>query len=229
MKGWATITGALLVVYAGSITPLALARHFRPSRCLSQNAKTIGEDRAVRIYTIPPRFGANGGLTRREHTYACAVRSGRAVLLQGNGNQVHSVEPIALSGDFVAYADYQHGIDTGCTIIGVVDVVTATTYLKLPAGCAFLTEGSLVTDLVVDERGCVAWITSGRLDRQQIFQVRMTSASGDGGLLDSGTQIAPRSLSLAPEGNISWLSAGSPQYWELPYHDCVAPVTPKSN
>lgn len=192
------------------------ARTQRP-RCLPHGAKTVAEDRTVRVYTLAVH-------TPGEHTYGCSVRTGRTVLLEGNGNQRHGVKPIALAGNFAAFADYQHGVDTGCTIIGVVDVVTATTSLKLPAGCVFAPEGSVVTDLVVDERGCVAWITSVRTNRQEIFQVRAASASGDDGLLDSGAQVAPHSLRLAPEGNISWVDAGSPQYWALPYHDCVAPI-----
>lgn len=67
-------------------------------------------------------------------------------------------------------------------------------------GLLGLTTDGFVTDLVVDERGCVAWIVESirfrehvlRL-RETVLEVRMASPSGESGLVDSGAQIASRS------------------------------------
>jgi hypothetical protein len=225
----AAATVVILLASSGAVLSAssAAAHRAQRSRCLPHGALLLAHDRVVTAYRVPTSL-RSGRLRGREQTYACAIRSGRTVLLAGHARRRHDVGHVAVGGNFAAFADTQHGIDTGCTVIGVVDVVTATTYLEFPAGCFFLTEGTSVSDLVVNEHGCVAWIAESTRFRRTIhsyetvLDVHSATPSGGDALVASGAQIAPQSLKLAPEGNITWLDAGVPQYWALNYPDCVA-------
>jgi hypothetical protein len=125
------------------------------------------------------------------------------------------------AGTILAYADYQHGIESGCTGIRVIDLATRRTVLELPeVGCTvdggFVKTGG-VTSLVVNEHGSVAWIVSRGRYEAESFELHTATGSGLTALLDEGSRIAPGWLHLSSGGEITWLDAGRALYAALAY------------
>jgi hypothetical protein len=68
---------------------------------------------------------------------------------------------------------------------------------------------------VVDARGSIAWITVRGRNGAETYEVHTATTANQTELLDSGPQIGPTSLRLAPSGQISWLHAGRTLYAPL--------------
>ena len=156
-------------------------------------------------------------------TYACLLRRGTTLPLEPPQREgpLPELSRITLAGIFVAFVDYQHGVDAGCDIIEVIDVPTGRMALVAGVGCsvdACQIRCERATDLVVNERGSVAWIVtrSGFRDSPAIIEVHTQSISGASALLDASLSIAPGSLRLAPGGEVSCVDAGRTLYAPLP-------------
>jgi hypothetical protein len=201
----------------------ASARH--RSRCSPYGTHTIALDKSVRVYFVPDYM--QGVATKSRGIYACLLHRGTTLALALPAHRKHpghKLDHITLAGAIVAFVDFQFYIDAGCEVIEVIDVARQRMVLSVPSiGCrGKALEGAQATDLVVNERGSVAWITQRwmRLTRGPAatvgFEVHSETTSGSTTLLDSGASIVPGSLRLAPGGEVSWLDAGRTLYALLP-------------
>jgi hypothetical protein len=161
-----------------------------------------------------------GVRTKRAGIFACLFHRG-TTLPPVPLKTLREPEHITLAGTIVAFVDFQHGVDSGCDVIEVIDMATSRTVLVVPeVGCevdAGSVRSEKVTDLVVNEHGTVAWIVtrSGFGHPSESIEVHSETASGAAALLDSGAGIVPGSLHLAPGGEVTWLDAGRSQYAHL--------------
>jgi hypothetical protein len=213
-----TATVVFLLASSGAVPPASSAAAHRThrSRCLPHGANTIAVDRSVRVYYLPEYVE---GVRMQRGTYACLLRRGTTLPLEPPEREgpLPELSRITLAGIFVAFVDYQHGVDAGCDIIEVIDVPTGRTALVAGVGCsvdACQIRCERATDLVVNEHGTVAWIVtrSGFGHPSPSIEVHSASTSGSTALLDSGLGIVPGSLRLAPGGEVSWLDAGRAEY-----------------
>ena len=212
-----------LAVIVGSIIASsgASASGSHRSRCFPRGANTIALDRRVRVYSMPEYV--EGVRTKRAGTYTCLLHRGTTLALKPTRRKrpLRELEHITLAGTIVAFVDFQHGIDSGCDVIEVIDMAKSRTVLVVPeVGCSV--DGGFVksegaTDLVVNEHGTVAWIVtrSGFGHPSESIEVHSETTSGSTALLDSGTGIVPGSLRLAPGGEVTWLDAGRLLYAHL--------------
>jgi hypothetical protein len=189
---------AALVVCTGA----AASRGHR-SRCAPAHSQTVAEDRKVRVYSLAGRAG----------TYACLLRSDRTVALaEPRRYRPDSIDHVTLAGTIVAYTDSTHGVDAGSTGIAVVNIATRRILLTIPGVGGFVDACFIsfrdVTDLVVTNRGSVAWIVRKGTDcRTAAFEVRSARASGVQALLEEGPAIVPGSLRVSGQ-TASWESGG---------------------
>jgi len=134
------------------------------------------------------------------------------VLAKPGRYRLDSIGHVALAGTIVAYADSAHGVDTGSTGIVVVNVAARRTLLTIP-GVGMFIDGCVisfrdVTDLVVTDRGSVAWIVrKGTNCRTSTFEVRGARTSGVQTLLEDGPAIVPGSLRASGQ-TARWESGG---------------------
>jgi hypothetical protein len=199
----------------------AAASDSHRSHCFPRGANTIALDRSVRVYTMPEYVG--GVRTKRAGTYACLLHRGTTLALKPTRPKppLPELEHITLAGTIVAFVDFQHGIDSGCDVIEVIDIVRSRIVLVVPeVGCEV--DGGFVkneeaTDLVVNEHGTVAWILTrnGFGHPSESIEVHSETTSGSTALLDSGAGIVPGSLRLTPGDEVTWLDAGRQLYAHL--------------
>lgn len=205
------IAGALFaacVVSAAVVmgTGAAAGRGHR-SRCAPAHSETVARDREVRVYSLANKTPGHDG------TYACLLHSGSTVaLVKPRRYRPDSIGHIALAGTIVAYTDSTHGVDTGSTGIVVVNVAARRTLLTIPGVGGFIDACVIsfreVTDLVVTDRGSVAWIVrKGANCRTATFEVHSAHASGAQSLLEEGPAIVPGSLRVSGQ-TASWESGG---------------------
>lgn len=198
----ACVVSAALVIGTGA----AAGRGHR-SRCVTAHSETVARDRDVRVYSLANKASGH------DETYACLLHSGSTVALaKPRRYRPDSIDHIVLAGTIVAYTDSTHGIDTGNTGIVVVNVAARRTMLTIPGVGGFIDACVIsfrdVTDLVVTDRGSVAWIVrKGANCQTATFEVHSAHASGAQSLLEEGPAIAPRSLRVS--GQVaSWESSG---------------------
>lgn len=221
MSRRASITVAVaLIALAG--TPLAaspaIARRARHSRCVPHASQTIAQDKSARVYHLPEFI--EGVRTKRPGEYACVFRAERTTVLtppRTGSEPLHQLGDFTLAGTILAYSDYQHGIDAGCTSIDVLDLTTGRIEVVAPqVGCTvdagFVRVGG-VTSLGINESGCIAWILAvGRRSAESFeVHVKVPYIQPDR-LLDASADISPNSLRLAPGSEITWLDAGHAKY-----------------
>jgi hypothetical protein len=166
---------------------------------LARGSKVVVYERGARL--LPER-----GL------YACKPgRAGTTTLVTASRFGISRVGRVAVAGEWVAFSDGKHSIDSGCTSVQVVEVTPHP--LRRPArvaGCtvdAGLISSARVIDLVVSARGSVAWILAahGRGQRSDTFSVIAAEGAGSTRVLDpAGAQ--PGSLRLS-HGVLSWRDA----------------------
>jgi hypothetical protein len=199
----------------------ASARH--RSRCFPHGSRTIALNRSVRVYSMPEYV--EGVRIESPGTHACLRHRGTTLALEPTPRKRprHVLHHVTLAGAIVAFVDSQRYVGARCDVIEVIDVANRRRVLSVPnVGCGGKApESAFATDLVVNEHGSVAWITQ-RLMRQTRgpaaivgFEVHSATTSGSTALLDSGTDIMPGSLRLAPGGEVSWLDGGPTLYASL--------------
>jgi hypothetical protein len=123
-----------------------------------------------------------------------------------------SIAHTVLDGVILAYTYSSHGVDTASTGIAVIDVAKRRTLLTIPGAGDFIDacfiSFSEVTDLVVTNRGAVAWIVRrGTNCHTTAFEVHSAQASVAPVLLEEGPAIVPGSLRLLRQ-TVSWVNAG---------------------
>jgi len=197
----ACVVSAALAMGTGA----AVGREHR-SRCAPAHSQTVARDRDVRVYSLADKVWDYG-------TYACLLHSGSTVALaKPRRYRPDSIGHIVLAGTIVAYTDSTHGIDTGSTDIVVVNVAARRTLLTIPGAGGFIDACFIsfrdVTDLVVTDRGSVAWIVrKGANCRTATFEVQSAHASGTQSLLEEGPAIVPGSLRVSGQ-TASWENGG---------------------
>jgi hypothetical protein len=209
------------VIAAILVCPVAIAHTHHRSRCVPRGSETIAADRSVRVYRTPEYV--EGVRQPDKGIYACLFRTGTSLALEPAhpGFPRHSLGPFALAGTVLAFVDSQHGVDTGCRGINVIDMAKSRTILSVPdVGCFsanFGGLGVLAVDLIVNEHGSVAWISSRREEMKEpmTFNVHSARTSGSVLLLDAGANITPGSLRLAPGGEVSWVDGSRARYASL--------------
>lgn len=198
----ACVVSAALVIGTG-----AAAGRGRRSRCDPAHSETVARDRDVRVYSLANKASGH------DDTYACLLHSGSTVALAKlRRYRPDSIGHIVLAGTIVAYTDSTHGVDTGSTGIVVVNVAARRTLLSIPGVGGFIDACVIsfrdVTDLVVTDRGSVAWIVrKGANCRTATFEVHSARASGAQSLLEEGPAIVPGSLRVSGQ-TASWESGG---------------------
>ncbi len=196
------VLSAALVMGTGA----AAGRGHR-SRCAPAHSETVARDRDVRVYLLASRAPGHDG------TYACLLHSGSTIALaKPRRYRPDSIGHVVLAGTIVAYTDSTHGVDTGSTGIVVVNVAARRTLLTIPGVGGFIDACVIsfrdVTDLVVTDRGSVAWIVrKGANCRTTTFEVQSAHASGAQSLLEEGQAIVPGSLRVSGQ-TASWESGG---------------------
>jgi hypothetical protein len=198
----ACVVSAALAIGTGA----AAGRGYR-SRCAPAHSETVARDRDVRVYSLA------GNAPGHEGTYACLLHSGSTVALaKPRRYGPDSIGHVVLAGRIVAYADSTHGVDTGSTGIVVLNLAARRTLLTIPGVGGFI-DGCFisfheVTDLVVTDRGSVAWIVrKGANCRTTTFEVHSAHASGAQSLLEEGPTIVPGSLRVSGQ-TASWENGG---------------------
>jgi hypothetical protein len=206
-----TIKGVLFSICVISATLVACtevaAGHGYRSRCAPPHAQTIAKNRYIRVYSLQGSAPGQGG------TYACLLRRGNTVALARRRQfRPDSIDHIVLAGTIVAYTDSTHGVDTGSTDIVVVNVASRRTLRTIPGAGGFVDACVIgfsdVTDLVVTDRGSVAWIVrKGANCTTATFEVHSARASGAPVLLEEGPAIVPGSLRVSGQA-VSWENSG---------------------
>jgi hypothetical protein len=198
----AAVVSAALAMGTG-----AAAGRGQRARCTPPHSKTVARDRDVRVYSLAGKAPGQGG------TYACQLRSGSTIALaKPRRYRPDSIGHVVLAGTIVAYTDSAHGVDAGSTDIVVVNVAARRRLFTVPGVGGFVDACVIsfrdVTDLVVTDRGPVAWIVRKGADcRTATFEVRSARTSGVQVLLEEGPAIAPGSLRVSGQ-TASWESGG---------------------
>jgi hypothetical protein len=205
------IAGALfaacVVSAALMMSTAAAAGRGHRSRCAPAHSETVARDRDVRVYSLA------GKTPGHEGTYACLLHSGSTLALAKRRRyRPDSIGHIVLAGTIVAFTDSTHGVDTGSTSIVVVTVAARRILLTIPGVGGFIDACVIsfrdVTDLVVTDRGAVAWIVRKGVNcRTTTFEVHSAHASGAQSLLEEGPAIVPGSLRVSGQA-ASWESGG---------------------
>lgn len=216
-KRWIASSVVVCILLAAiTLLPSAGATSAHRASCLPRRAHTVAQDRMVRVYALTTKNPANG-MIESEMTYACLLRTGKKVKLteHESGRFPGSVDNITLGGPMVAFTYSTHGIDTGKVDIVVVNVASRHQLLKLPEVGGHVDSCIIsftdIEDLVVSDRGSVAWIAAtGRGCHVKTFQVYTALVGGTPTLVEEGPEIAPESLSLYKH-KLTWKEAGQPR------------------
>jgi len=212
------LLAANTVLGAAVVSPSAVAHRAHRSRCFPHGSQTIAQDKSARVYSLPEYI--EGVRTRQPGVYACVFRGERTTALtppRTRSRPLHDLGNFTLAGTILAYSDYQHGIDAGCTSIDVLDLTTGRIVHEAPqVGCTvdagFVRVGS-VTSLVVNESGCLAWILAVGRNAAESFEVHVeVPILHSDRRLDASAEISRNSLRLAPGSEITWLDAGHAMY-----------------
>jgi hypothetical protein len=204
--GVAIALGALTL---GGGTPA----HAASPKCSARNSTTILQTQSVRIYYTPL-----GNTAAR--VYGCMYSRNRRHLLGVDGDcDPHSIGEVKVRGRYAAYVESFCNIDASDDYVTVKDLKTGQNKYRAIAatGESNGEPSTIVTDFVLSSSGSVAWIadwqaqSGGTPDPNDNRQVRKLEpgAPQGGTLLDSGTQIEPRSLALGSRtsAGYAWL------YW----------------
>jgi hypothetical protein len=209
--------GAAATVIAFSATQTVASHR---SDCLPRGAQTIAADHSVRVYTLRQRHAQ-----LPIGSYACLFRTGKTVpLVKSQPGPGHlpfaALTHAALAGTIVAFAAVQHGVDSGCFSITVLDVPTKRTLISIAQAACYVDAGFVkagrVSDLVVSARGEIAWISTKGRNGAETFEVRTAALGNSSTLLDEGAEIASGSLRLTSRGEVSWINGGRTRYAKLP-------------
>ena len=196
---------ALGAVSSGGATPPS-ATGSAHGGCFPAGARQLARDADVRVFAASassraPRLAA-------PPVYACDLRRGRRVALNGGGGFVR-VTPVAVAGPVVAYGLASMGVDTTTSTIGVLNVATGARHSLAAASTPRRPETfTTVASLVVTRGASAAWIAgrSGIGQPQPSYEV-WRLRRGATTLLDAGAAIAANSLRRHGSA-VTWSDAG---------------------
>jgi hypothetical protein len=219
LAGTAIVLIAVGVALAhGAGTPMTPARGSSRTSCPPPGGHLIAHDRSVRVY----RSGAEQPTAML--VAACLVgRSGHMTLLGPPSGccrgMRRSVAQFKLAGEVLGYVETQFGVDSGTTSLDVVDVASRRVLHSIAAGHyvdAGLIFSEGVSDFLVTARGSVAWIVARSEGRgASTLSVHAAARTGAPAVLDQGSDIGPRSLSLSG-GVLSWSRGGTRRSAPMP-------------
>jgi hypothetical protein len=206
------LIAALLLVPA----PLALAASGdRPSpypidRCAANGGRTLLASRTVRLYVVTTKLG-------NRYLRSCWIPTGRTSDLGARRTEVE----LRIAGRYMAYASYdfdrKQPTEPGVWLsVAVRDVKRDRCIRGMQANppdndmtVRYDDAHPGVTDLELTSQGALAWIVSGRPNRDDYFYVQKADESGRA-VLDEGTAIDPGSLAISGR-RIYWLNGGAPR------------------
>jgi hypothetical protein len=148
----------------------------------------------------------------KAHTRACCTAVARSRSPSGAGTAQTRSATSCSPGGSSPFTDSTHRVDTGSTSIVVVNVAARRILLTIPGVGDFMDACVIsfrdLTDLVVTDRGSVAWIVRKGVNcRTTTFEVHSAHASGAQSLLEEGPAIVPGSLRVSGQA-ASWESGG---------------------
>ena len=200
--------GAVIAVLALSAAPAGAAKH--RDGCHPRGAKTAARTAKVRVFWV------------RHRLYACMTGQRRPYLVAeppdpcpgSSSVGCDDVAAIRVAGRFVAVVGRFSGSDHASAYVEVLDVAHRTSV----ADWATPNEDfsySGITDLVLSARGALGLIAEtvepyAEPGQQVTYEVRVLTSERSA-VLDSGPDIAPRSLALARNDTLYWTNAGAPR------------------
>jgi hypothetical protein len=194
-------TIAALAAVAALVAAAGAGAGAKPRKCHPPGTRTIVANEQVRVYRT------TSGEDRR---FGCSYRTGKSFRIAATEPGVDGYGPWALDGRFVAFGHYPAcGVcaDEGNFVVRWDARARRERLWELD----FDDDGKVtrVTDIAVNGSGRVAWIVRDRRAPGDI-QVQTESADRAPAVLDSGADIAPRSLALAGS-TVYWTKGGAPQ------------------
>jgi hypothetical protein len=222
---------AMLVALAAVVGGGGIGQAARRRTCPPAGAKLLAHDAILRVYETGTQsidvVNGRGRFRRSTGTFACDTRTGARMTLVGPPIRTfglrRAVDSFVLAGPIVAYIETQSGIDTGTRSIHVIDVATRRVLREVSGAGGFGDAGFLgyesITEIVVDERGALAWISErGRRGFHEVaptFAVHAAGVTGPPRVLDEGPGIGQTSLSLEG-GTLRWWHDGVQRSAPLP-------------
>jgi len=215
---YAAIGGSLLlagavVASAGAADPgAASAPCARPA-----DTKLIASDGGSKAW----RVTIDGGFGAPDLRRFVACERGRAPFVFERGDTGAStlteVPAADIRGRHLAYGRIRNvGLGTARATLVVRDLRThRATYVRRAVSKELELES--FDDVEVRASGSVAWIASNVVGDEGavVYEVRKRERGGSV-LLDSGMDVAPRSLKLTPDGRVRWIRAGAERFAPLP-------------
>jgi hypothetical protein len=193
---------AIIALCAVAPAPAAAAKN--PPRCALKGSKALLANKDARVYQ---RSSDN-------LVFACLYKKNRRAKL-GSATSCDTGSGAAdyrLAGNYVAWVRSECGLDDTLSYIAVTDMTTGkvvqAAQAATPAGSDGTGPNSAISDLVVNDKGSVAWIGSyeghgptapAPDDRRQVRKLEPGSPEG-GTLVDSGPDIVEGSLGLTRTG-----------------------------
>jgi hypothetical protein len=190
-----------LVLAAGLAVAAGAGAGAKARPCQPPHTRTVVANEQVRVYRTTR--GA-------DRLFGCSYKTGKRFRIAATEPGVDGYGPWALHGRFVAFGHYPAcGVcaDEGNFAVRWDAVARRERFWELD----FDDDGKVtrVTDIVVNRRGRVAWIARDRRAPDDI-QVQAESGGRAPAVLDSGADIAPRSLAISGS-TLYWTKAGVPQ------------------
>jgi len=169
--------------------------------CGLRGAPTLTATRLARVYE------------HRGAVYGCAMSGGRSYLLGGSRNCIATplVQAVALAGQLAAYGVERCGVDTGSAQVIVRRLSDGQQLRESSAitGQVGPESHQSVDSVVLRADGAVAWIVQADSIIRHSSEVEVNRADRRGeAQLDSGPEIAPRSLRLRGS-TVTWAHSGS--------------------
>jgi hypothetical protein len=196
----------VLAVAAVALPGTAAAKKRRRT-CTPSHSTTVVANARVRVYRRKAKSGD-------VFLYACAHKTRRRVKLPSNEPGVDGYGPFALSGRYLAFGYYPScGVcEDEDNFVWVMDAVRRRERHVLldddDDGKA-----TRITDLEVDPRGSVAWISRDLIAPSVLVQ-KSEHGSSMATMLDSGPDVARHSLARSGR-TLYWTKAGVPKSAQL--------------
>jgi hypothetical protein len=202
-----SVLGALIAALALTAAPAAQAAN-RADGCHPKHARTAARNANVRVFWVGHRL------------YACATGQRRAYELVELPNPCpgststgcDDVSAIRVAGRYVAVVQISGGSDHGEVSVEVVDVARRRSVADWTTPYGFYRYDD-ITDLELSPRGALGLIVRtvyAEPGPTVTYEVRALTSQRNA-VIDSGPDIAPRSLALASDGTLYWTNAGAPR------------------
>jgi hypothetical protein len=177
--------------------------------CTPPRTATLARSASGRIYAQTDADD-RGGRTR--NAYGCQFGERKRFFLTQHEPPDDYVAAAATGGSLGAVARYVCPLDCGGSV-AVVDLATGQQVRRddvAPMCNQPTTQPPEVASLVLAPSGSYAYIAGGYFDQPPAVNDVVKNVAGSNTLLDCGTGIAPRSLSLSGS-TLSWLNSGEPR------------------